>query len=136
MSSPSEPFWEALAQGRLALQWSTVADRPVHYPRHRSPIATDDDLTWRDVEPLATVVATTVVHRHSHPEFAEQVPFGLALVEVAGGARIMARFDPSSAPAVGDTVRITVEAVAREASDPERAPSVHLIVIRHARGSS
>jgi uncharacterized protein len=106
VSETSAPFWDAVAEDRFVLQWSTVADRPVHYPRHRSPLATDDDLTWRDVDPVATVIATTVVHRHSHAEFADQVPFGLALVEVAGAARLLVRFDPDSAPEVGGQVRI------------------------------
>ena len=104
MSRPSDSFWEAAAEGRLVLQWSTVADRPVHYPRLRSPLATSDELVWREVDPAATVVATTVVHQHSHAEFADQVPFGLALVELAGGARLLVRFDPSSEPVAGSVV--------------------------------
>lgn len=118
MSRPSDSFWEAAADGRLVVQWSTVADRPVHYPRHRSPVATDDELIWREVDPVATVIATTVVHHHSHAEFADQVPFGLALVEVAGGARLLARFDSSSEPMVGSVVRLGFDDAGRPAVGP------------------
>lgn len=103
----SDPFWAAAAEGRLNLQWSTAADRAVQYPRSVSPYAVDDAVEWRAVTPRAVVLASTIVHRHSHPEFQVLCPFGLAVVETeAGSARLMARFDASLDLHPGDSVDI------------------------------
>ncbi len=106
MTAVSDPFWAAAAEGRLRLQFSRATGKVVHYPREVSPYATDDDLVWADADAAGTVLGSTIVHRHSHPEFAEQVPFGLALVELAVGARVLARFDPADDLQPGDVIAL------------------------------
>ncbi|MGH3758360.1 Zn-ribbon domain-containing OB-fold protein [Actinophytocola sp.] len=101
-----EPFWAATAQERLcfpfceccaAVRWPLRGACPhCHRP---TPVR------WQDVEPTGRVVSHTRVHRRFHPAIPE-VPYWIALVELAHGIRIVGGFDGGGEPPrVGQAVR-------------------------------
>ncbi len=102
-----------LRQGRLAAQrWPD--GQLVFYPRGIRLGHGNETPDWETVS-TGTVVASTTVHEHSHPEYQAETPFTLLIVD-AEGARIMCRLAPDRAvPAVGDAVSLSVVSGARGA---------------------
>ena len=83
------PYWDAARAGRLELQRCTPCDRLVWYPRRRCHRCGSDDLRWETLSGAGEVHAFTVVHRTADPSLADAVPYVVALVDLAEGARLM-----------------------------------------------
>jgi uncharacterized OB-fold protein len=81
------PFWDALAQHRIAIQYSPSSDAYVFYPRVRAPRTLADDLEWREISGMGTLYSFTVAYRPVSPHFADAVPQLLAIVEWDEGPR-------------------------------------------------
>jgi uncharacterized OB-fold protein len=82
------PFWAALREHRLSLQYSPSAGRFVFYPRVLAPGTLADDLEWRELSGLGVVYTYTVTTRPTAPMWADAVPQLLAVVELDEGPRI------------------------------------------------
>lgn len=83
----SAPFWDALAQHKIAIQYSPSTDSWVFYPRVRAPRTLADDLQWREITGMGTLYTYTVARRPVSPHFADAVPQILAIVEWDEGPR-------------------------------------------------
>lgn len=83
----SAPFWDALAQHKIAIQYSPSTDAWVFYPRVRAPRTLAADLQWREISGLGTLYSYTVARRPVAPHFADAVPQILAIVEWDEGPR-------------------------------------------------
>jgi hypothetical protein len=83
----SAPFWDALAQHRIAIQYSPSSRAYVFYPRVRAPGTLADDLEWREISGMGTLYSYTVARRPVSPHFADAVPQLLAIVEWDEGPR-------------------------------------------------
>jgi uncharacterized protein len=81
------PFWDALAQHRIVIQYSPSSDAYVFYPRVRAPRTLADDLEWREISGMGTLYSFTVAYRPVSPHFADAVPQLLAIVEWDEGPR-------------------------------------------------
>ncbi len=81
------PFWDALAQHRIMIQYSPSSQAYVFYPRVRAPRTLANDLEWREISGLGTLYSYTVAQRPVSPHFAESVPQLLAIVEWDEGPR-------------------------------------------------
>lgn len=81
------PFWNALAEHRIRIQYSPSTDAWVFYPRIRAPRTLADDLEWREISGHGTLYSYTVARRPVGPHFAEAVPQLLAIVEWDEGPR-------------------------------------------------
>jgi len=46
----SQPFWDALREHRILIQYSPSAQRYVFYPRTLAPGTLADDLEWREID--------------------------------------------------------------------------------------
>ncbi|WP_274424953.1 Zn-ribbon domain-containing OB-fold protein [Chelativorans sp. YIM 93263] len=105
--SETTPFWEAAAQGVLKVQRCTGCGEHVFYPRVVCPSCLSDDLQWVSVSGRATVHAVTVVHRAAAP-FKEDLPYAVALVDLAEGPRMMTQIltDAPEKLAIGDAVEV------------------------------
>jgi uncharacterized OB-fold protein len=84
----SRPFWEALAQHRILVQYSPSLQRHVFYPRTLAPRSLADDLEWREIDGTGTLYTFTVARRPTGPPWAELVPQLLAVVQWDAGPRI------------------------------------------------
>ncbi|BBY29079.1 Zn-ribbon domain-containing OB-fold protein [Mycolicibacterium sediminis] len=76
----SQPFWDALAERRIRIQYSPSAGRYVFYPRVLAPGTLADDLEWREISGAGTLYTFTVSHRPVSPHFVDAVPQILAVV--------------------------------------------------------
>lgn len=83
----TQPFWDALAEHRIRIQYSPSSDRWVFYPRVLAPGTLADDLEWREISGAGTLYTFTVCYRAVSPHFADDVPQVLAVVEWDEGPR-------------------------------------------------
>ena len=102
----TRPYWEAARAGRLDLQRCGACNLLVWYPRRRCHRCGSDVLLWETMTGDGSVYAFTVVHRAPDPSV--EVPYVVALVDLAEGARIMTNLvdvDPADVR-VGLPVRV------------------------------
>lgn len=104
----SAPFWDALGEHRIVIQYSPSLQAYVFYPRVRAPRTLADDLEWREIDGAATLYTFTVARRPTGPPWADALPqlpavvqwdagpkFSTELVDVdPGDIRIGMRVDP------------------------------------------
>lgn len=81
----SRPFWEAARAHRLVLQRSKKTGKHIFYPRNVSPFGADDELEWVDASGRATVYSYTVARRPTAPQWADEGPYVIAIVELEEG---------------------------------------------------
>lgn len=103
----SRPFWTAAAKGRLALPHCVATGRPFWPPAPSSPFRTAGGVDWREVAAAGTLLSLVVYRRAFQQELAEALPYGIGLVEVAPGVRLLAHIArPDEGIAAGDSVRL------------------------------
>jgi uncharacterized protein len=83
----SQPFWQALAEHRILVQYSPSLGRYVFYPRTLAPGTLADDLEWREIDGAGSVYTFTVAQRPTGPPWADAVPQILAVVQWDAGPR-------------------------------------------------
>ena len=86
----SRPFWEGIAEGVLRVQRCGSCGRHVFYPRAVCPYCASSKLDWVDASGRGRIHSYTVVHR-APPEYRDEVPYVVALVELDEGVRMMTR---------------------------------------------
>ncbi len=94
----TQPFWDALAQHTIRIQYSPSAQRYVFYPRVLAPGTLADDLQWREISGAASLYTYTVAYRPVAPHFANDVPQILAVGQWDEGPRFATEIvnaDPS-----------------------------------------
>ncbi len=122
------PYWEAAKDHRLTLKRCQSCGRFVHPPGPGCPHCGGVDLSWVDVgdDIRGTVYSYTIVYRNVMPEFNVDVPYVVALVQVADipGVKITANLvnaDPASV-SIGMRVRMIWEDIAGDVSLPQWEP--------------
>jgi uncharacterized protein len=106
----SAPYWEALGQHRLMLKRCNACGKAHFYPRELCPYCYADGLVWFEASGLGAVYSFTVCHRPAGPAFTADVPYVVALVELAEGPRMMTRITgDAAAVAIGRAVRVRFE---------------------------
>lgn len=83
----TKPFWDALAEHKIRIQYSPSSGRYVFYPRVLAPGTLADDLQWQEISGAGTLYTFTVAYRAVAPHFAEHVPQLLAVVQWDEGPR-------------------------------------------------
>ena len=117
--SDSRPYWEGLAQGELRIQRCQTCAKAVFYPRAICPHCHSDELEWIVASGRGTIYTYTVAHQ-GFGQFAEDVPFVVALIELEEGVRIMSRIvdAPRERVTIGAEVSVTFRAIGEELTLP------------------
>src|SRR3954467_15078596 len=84
----SAPFWQALTERRILVQFSPSLRRYVFYPRTLAPGTLADDLEWREIDGEGALFTFTVADRPTGPPWADALPQLLAVVEWDVGPRV------------------------------------------------
>jgi uncharacterized protein len=119
------PYWEAAKAHRLVLQQCTDCGEHQFYPRGVCSHCLSSSVQWRDASGRGTVYSFTVNHRAPHPGYRDQVPFVLAIIELAEGPRMMSHVvdcDPESVT-IGMAVTVTFDDVTAEITLPKFRPA-------------
>jgi len=103
----SAPYWEGIAKGELRYQRCGDCDAAIFYPRSLCPACGAPEPAWRVSAGDGVVYAASVIHR-APPAHKDDVPYVVALIDLAEGFRMMSRVvdcDPDTV-AVGQNVRV------------------------------
>ncbi|PRB70408.1 OB-fold domain-containing protein [Arthrobacter sp. MYb213] len=77
----TRPFWDALAERKVRIQYSPSLDEYIFYPRPLAPRTLADDLQWREISGNGTLYSYTVATRPPAPHFAAEGEMILAIVQ-------------------------------------------------------
>ena len=88
-SVESRPYWDALKQHRLVMPRCAACGRHWFPPSLLCPHCNARDFAWSDMSGRGKVFSYVVVHRVYHPGFAGEVPYVVALIELAEGPRML-----------------------------------------------
>ena len=108
-------LWDAWAAGRLCLQGCTECGELQHPPGPVCAHCHGTALSLADIDGAAELVTWSTVHRAPAPAFVKDVPYTIAIVQVAGATLVEARMDPDTSVdslRVGAPVRLAIGEVA------------------------
>ncbi len=111
----TQPFWDALAEHRIRIQYSPSTGRYVFYPRILSPGTLADDLEWREISGAGSLYTFTTSYRPVSPHFADDVPQVLAVVQWDEGPR----FSTEIVNADPDAIRVGMRVRPVFTDDPD-----------------
>ena len=84
----SEPFWKGLANHQVTLQQCNDCAAWVFYPRSHCNGCLSPNLTWTEVTGNGTLYSYTVARRPTAPQFADDIPQLIVVVELDEGVRM------------------------------------------------
>jgi len=84
----SLPFWEAAKRHELQIQTCGSCGAHIFYPREVCPECLSANLQWIKVSGKGTVYSYTIAQAPTHPAFAEDIPYVIAIVELAEGPHL------------------------------------------------
>jgi uncharacterized protein len=87
----SKPFWDALRERRLILPYCGDCGKPHLPPGPVCPFCFSERLEWRQASGRGRVSTFTVVHKAWFPDFAPEIPYNVAQVELEEGPRLTTR---------------------------------------------
>ena len=107
----SQPFWDATSRNELRIQRCRDCERWVFYPRELCPGCFGAALSWEVVEGTGEIHTYSVVHRAAVPEYEQDAPYVLAIVELDEGVRLMANILDCEGDdvSIGERVRVVFE---------------------------
>jgi uncharacterized OB-fold protein len=87
-TAASLPFWEAAKRHELQIQSCGSCGAHIFYPREVCPECLSTNLQWIKVSGKGTVYSYTIAQAPTHPAFAEDIPYVIAIVELAEGPHL------------------------------------------------
>jgi len=89
--SLTEPYWASASRGELSFPRCVACDQHHFYPRPACPNCGGEELMWDPVSGHGTIYSYSVVHRAPGPDFADDVPYVIAIVKSAEGPHLLTR---------------------------------------------
>jgi len=123
VDTESAPFWDGCKEGRLRLRHCNPCDQAYYYPRNQCPRCWSRDVDWRDASRRGTVYSYSIVRENPGPPFRGMVPYGLVLVDLEEGPRMMVNWDLDT-PLDKLACDLAVEVTFRKVSDDLTLPQV------------
>lgn len=107
-------YWRRISTDGVLVLKKCAACGALNHPRAvlcSSCMAEADALQWIEPEQSGTIYSLSTVHHGAFPELAEQVPYHLGIVLMAGDVPIFARVESHTGefPKIGDRVHVTVK---------------------------
>lgn len=84
----SAPFWQALNDNQVKIQQCNSCDGWTFFPRNHCSHCLSHDLDWKEVSGEGTLYSYTLTRIPTMPEFADEMPQALAVVELTQGVRV------------------------------------------------
>ena len=85
----SQPYWDALKQGRLTFQRCRHCGHAWLPPRAECPQCLEAEWDWTTATGKGRVVSWVVYHHAYHEAFRDRLPYNVALVELDEGPRLI-----------------------------------------------
>jgi len=121
----SRGYFEALTRHELYVQRCRSCGTKRFYPRAVCPVCLSDATEWLRASGRGTVYSFTVTHQNQAPGFRDELPYVLAIVELAEGLRLMTNIVgcPPDAVHIGMPVEVVFEDVTPEVTLPKFKPA-------------
>jgi uncharacterized OB-fold protein len=115
------PYWAHARRHQLVIQCCADCGRSWHPPLPRCPHCHGANLGWRPVSGRGRVYSYTVVRHATHVALADEIPYVVAIVELAEGPRMIAniRGCPPEEVRIGLPVQVTFVDVTEEITLPQ-----------------
>ncbi|GMV86030.1 MAG: hypothetical protein AMXMBFR80_18850 [Dehalococcoidia bacterium] len=120
----TRPFWDAAKQHRLALQ-RCANGHVFYYARSHCPKCLSNELSWFDASGKGTIYSYTVARRPTSPEFEQDVPYIIGVIELAEGPRmtsLVVETDPDAVK-IGTPVQVVFDDVSEAIALPYFRPA-------------
>ncbi|HEV2579562.1 MAG TPA: Zn-ribbon domain-containing OB-fold protein [Ktedonobacteraceae bacterium] len=85
----NRPFWEGCRQGKLLLQYCDACQQSQFYPRLYCMRCGGQQVRWIEASGRGVVYSYTVIRQNKSPEFRDDVPYNVALIELEEGPHMM-----------------------------------------------
>ena len=79
----TQPFWDGLGKDRLLLPHCAQCQKPRWPPGPMCPYCHSLETAWRDAPASGRLYSWVVVDHPTHPALRDQVPYVIAIVELA-----------------------------------------------------
>lgn len=84
----AQTYWDAARREELQIQECTACSRRQFYPRELCHHCWSKDLKWIVCSGKAIIHSFTVCHVAPHPDFVDQLPLVIAIVDLEEGVRM------------------------------------------------
>ncbi len=125
LSAENEGFWHAARRGELRMQKCGACGH-IRYPiNHVCPRCLSEVADWEALSGRGTVFSYIVFHQVYNKEFAGDVPYNVAIVQLDEGPRMISNIVgvPNDQVKVGDRVEVVFEPATDEISIPRFRPT-------------
>ena len=114
-------FWSATSEGRLLLQKCASCGAIQHYPRPHCVSCLSRDQDWLEASGRGTLYSFTIVRRAASKAFEADLPYALAIVELAEGPHMTANIigTPIDRLRIGMPLRLTFAPATADISIPQ-----------------
>lgn len=95
----ARPFWEATAEGRLALQQCESCEKHIFYPRVACPHCGGEGIAWKTASGRGTLYSFTIVENNAPSAFIADMPFVVAVIRLKEGVQMLSNIvdcDPAA----------------------------------------
>jgi len=125
LDEESRGYWEALARHELYVQRCRDCGTRRFYPRALCPSCLSSATEWLRASGRGTVYSFTVTYQNQAPGFRDQLPYVLAIVELAEGVRLMTNVVgcPPEQVRIGMAVEVVFDDVTPEVTLPKFRPA-------------
>lgn len=89
ITTENRPFWEGCKQGKLLLQYCDACRKHQFYPRLYCVHCSASHLRWVEACGRGVVYSYTIIRQNKSPEFRDDVPYNVALIQLEEGPRMM-----------------------------------------------
>lgn len=124
-SPESAPYWEAARNHRFVLPRCSACGMFWFPPSQLCPHCLSGKPVWSEASGRGTVFSFVVFHRVYHPAFAGEVPYVVALVELAEGPRLLSNIVgiPHDEVRVGMPVHVVFDDAGEGVAVPKFTPA-------------
>jgi uncharacterized OB-fold protein len=119
----SKPYWDGVAQRVLRYQHCGSCQRNVFPARRYCPCCASEDLQWRESSGRGRLYSYSVVELGALPDFQDQVPYIIAVVELDEGFRMTSRLQDAEPDSVECDSPVEVSFTWRDGRLPCFVPS-------------
>lgn len=89
VTEENRPFWEGCRQGTLLLQYCDQCQQHQFYPRLYCMHCGADSVRWVSASGRGVIYSYTIIHQNKSPEFVQDTPYNVAVIQLAEGPRLM-----------------------------------------------
>ena len=89
VTEESRPFWDGCREGKLLLQYCDACQHYQFYPRLYCMRCAAKEVRWLEVSGRGVIYSYTVIRQNKSPEFVDDVPYNLAIIQLEEGPRMM-----------------------------------------------